>query len=60
MELDSYQRRELVRSYVERIQHNPTDAQVNEVVNALAREWQADVQRVHESSYSDGAEGVLA
>jgi hypothetical protein len=58
--MDSNDRELLVRQYVERIRHNPTEAQEDEAVAAIVREWQHDVQDVHERSYSDGAEGVLA
>lgn len=58
--MDSVDRENVVRQYVQRVFFNPTEAQLEESVEALTRAWQNDSQDVHERSYQDGGEGVLA
>lgn len=55
---DSAQREHIIRHLVEDVAKRPERAE--EVIAHLAQQWEADVQDVHERSYSDGAEGVMA
>lgn len=57
---DSAEREKVVREYVDRVRHNPTQRQVDEAVRAITAAWTRDQQDVHERSYQDGAEGVMA
>jgi hypothetical protein len=59
--MTSTERYSLVRHTMLAAFKTPGDVQAFEkAVHDVSQAWQADVQVVHETSYSDGAEGVMA
>ena len=55
---DDAERLAVIRNEIEHVVRDPKRAE--EAISHIAQHWRNDVQDVHERSYSDGAEGVLA